>query len=102
MLWRVLLAVVALLVAYDLFEAVANLVGVVVQVDAYNEFADANGLALARIPWVVLVANVLVSPVAFVVALRLGRGRALGQRALMLLAGLAAAAAVSLSLAAFA
>ena len=100
--WLAVVAVVGLLTLYDLVEAVSNLVGVVTQVNAYNEFADANGLAIAAIPWVLLVLTLLVPPVAFVVALRLARRMPLGVRALVLVTGLATSAALTLSLAAFA
>jgi len=96
-----LVAAFGLLYAYDLFEAISNLVGVLDQLGEYNRAASEVGLATVPIPWAVLVANIVIVPVSFAVALMTGRRMALAIRALVLLAGLAMVAAVSLSLAAF-
>lgn len=73
--------------AYDLFEAIANLVGM------------ATGLAdKALVPWVALILGVVVPPAGFVVAWWLGRHRRVVVRVVIFLAGLAVTAAVSLSL----
>ncbi len=73
--------------AYDLFEAIANLVGM------------ATGLAdKALVPWVALILGVVVPPAGFVVAWWLGRRRRVAVRVVIFLAGLAVTAAVSLSL----
>lgn len=97
----VLVAAFGLLYAYDLFEAISNLVGVVSQLDEYNRAASEVDLNQVPIPWVILVTNIAIVPVAFAVALMTGRRLALALRALVMLAGLAAVAALSLSLAAF-
>lgn len=91
-------ALFGLLFAYDLFEAVANVVGVSGQVGAYNDFAAENGLAAASVPWAVLVADLALPPVAFVAAVLLGRRRPTGTRVLLLAAGLAVVASATLSL----
>lgn len=96
-----LVAAFGLLYAYDLFEAIANLVGVVDQLGEYNRAATEAGLRQVPIPWAILVANIVIVPVAFAVALMTGRRMALAVRALLMLAGLAVVAALSLSLAAF-
>lgn len=95
-------ALFALLYAYDLFEAISNIIGVTAQLEAYNAFAEAEGLNVVPVPWVLLVANIAVAPAVFVVAFVLGRRHGLGVRALAFAAGLALVAAVSLSLAAIA
>jgi hypothetical protein len=91
-----------LLFAYDLFEAVSNLVGVVGQIDAYNVFARENGLQIASIPWVLLIVTVALPPTLYGAAWWIGRSRGLGMRALLFVGGLAVVAAVTLSLTALA
>ncbi len=91
-----------LLFAYDLFEAVSNVVGVVGQIEAYNLFALENGLNAASIPWTVLVASVALPPVMFGSAFWVGRRHRLGMRALLFVGGLAVVAAVTLSVTALA
>lgn len=94
-----------LLYAWDLFEAVSNLQQLVAYVDALNardaELIDA-GLQAAVVPWAPAIAVILLPPVVFAIALVLGRRRALGVRALCLVAGLAVVAAVTLSVTALA
>lgn len=101
--WPVLLVAVlfGLVYAYDLFEAASNLFGVVQLRAQQNEFTQANGLALVPVPWTILIANLLLAPVGFVVALVVGRRCNLAIRALILAVGLCVTAAMSLSLAAF-
>lgn len=102
--WTVLVVAVlfALLYAYDLFEAISNLVGVTAQLDAYNAFAEENGLTPAAVPWALLVATIALPPVAYATAAALGRGRSIGMRALLFAAGLTVVAALTLSLIALA
>lgn len=90
-----------LLYAYDLFEAISNLVGVVSQLGEYNRAAAEVDLDQVPIPWAILLVNIVIVPVAFGVALLAGRSLSLALRALVMLAGLAVVAALSLSLAAF-
>jgi hypothetical protein len=101
----VLIAVVAgLLAAYDLSEAVTNLVFVPQDVRYQNnEFFSEVGVGslAASPPWAALWANVLLPPVAYAAALLVARRRPLGQVALAFATGLAAVAAVSLSLTAY-
>lgn len=91
-----------LIFAYDLFEAILNLVGVVTQLNAYNVFAAQIGLDAASIPWTLLVVTIALPPVAFVLAVLLGRRQGLGMRALLFAGGLAVVAAGTLSLTALA
>jgi hypothetical protein len=114
------LVVFGLLYAWDLYEAIANLVLTVQQrsaeIEAAREFLsstldldldtadpavlEALGIPTA-IPWSALVMNVLTPVLVFVAALLLARRRPLWQRALLLLAGLAIIAVVTLSLTAY-
>ncbi len=86
-------AVFGLLFAYGLFQALSNLV-------ALPRIYETFGIGAAT-PWWALVVGVAIPPVFFVAAVLVGRGRALVNRALILAAGLGAANAVALSLAAF-
>lgn len=88
----------ALLYAYDLFEAIADTVGVAAQITKYNENATLIGINTVAIPWVVLVANLLLPIVVYGLALLVARRRNLGVLATVLLVGLAVVAALSLSL----
>lgn len=93
-----------LLYAYDLYEAVTNLVSVPGEARyANNDFYAENGLdgLVASPPWAALVANVALPPVTYVVAFLLARRRRLPVVALIMLAGLAASAALSLSITAY-
>ena len=89
--------VFGLLYAYDLFEAVANLLGVNAQLNAYNVAASAVGLSKVAVPWAVLISNVALAPVAFLAAVLLARRRGTAIAALVLLAGLAVVAALTLT-----
>jgi len=77
--------------AYDLFEAVGNLVGIV---------STANGLGVAVLPlgWIILVGGLLLPIAAFAVAYWTGRGRGLGEQAVRYLVALCVVAALSLSI----
>jgi len=79
----------ALLYAYDLFEAIANLVELPLVYAAYN-------LDAASIPWWLLIVGVLLPPVVFALAMLLGRRQTVFGRAVILLLGLAVVAALSL------
>lgn len=89
--------VFGLFYAYDLFEAITNLFGVIDVTQRQNDFLVDNDLAPVAVPWVVLIANLLMPPLAFAGAWLLGRRRALGVQALLYLVGLAVVAAVTLS-----
>jgi hypothetical protein len=94
--------VFGLFYAYDLFEAVSNVVGLTAQIADDNKVREAVDLAPHAVPWALLVADLLVAPVVFVVAFLLGRRRNVLQRAVLLAVGLAAVSAISLSLVALA
>lgn len=86
-----------LLYAWDLFEAISNLLGV----------AQVNGIATdagieAPVPWILPIAAAALPPVAYLVAFLIGRRHRLGIRALLFLVGLAVVAASTLSLTALA
>lgn len=87
-----------LLYAYDLWEAVSNLVAVPAQLADYNAFLIENDVTPLAVPWPILIANLLLPPLAFVLAWWLGRGHTLVVRALLYLLGLAVVAALTLSL----
>lgn len=76
--------------AYDVFEAVGNLVGIV---------GTASGLAVPVLPlgWVVLIGGLLLPVVAFAIAFWTGRERSLGEQAVRYLVALCVVAAISLS-----
>ena len=104
--WPVVVLAVAfgLLFAWDVVEAVGNLVSVPLDSRyANNDFYRENGLdgLVAEPPWVVLVLGVLLPPVAFVLALVASRRRPLGVVALALATGLAAVAALNLTITAY-
>lgn len=98
--WWVLILVAigfGLLYAYDLFEAIGNLLGV----------AQLNGLAAEGgldpiIPWSLPITGVALPPVAYLAAVIIGRRRGLGVRVLLFVVGLAVVAAITLSLTALA
>ena len=75
--------------AYDLWEAISNAVSI-------GQLYTALGLDTADVPWWLLVVGIAVPPVAFGLALLLGRGRTLPGKALILAVGLAVVAALSL------
>lgn len=87
-----------LLFAYDLIEAVTNLVGVPAEIATANQFAVENGLQPLGVPWGILIANTLLPLVAFAVAWWLGRRRSIRHQALLYLIALAVVAAVTLTL----
>lgn len=84
--------------AYDLFEAISNLIAVPAQLADYNKFLIENDISPLAVPWTILVANLLLPLVVFVAAWVLGRGRSIRQQAVLLLAGLAVVAALTLTL----
>lgn len=86
--------VFALLYGYALFQAISNLVGLPQIYDTFGIPGDP--------PWAILIAGVAVPVVAFAVAVLLGRGRSLANRALLLVVGLGATNALALGLVAWA
>lgn len=91
-----------LLYAYDLFEAIASAVSVVAQIGGYNEFAAEMGLEATAVPWAILIANILLAPIAYTGAFLIGRRHSVPTAALVFLGGLAVVAALTMSLVAFA
>ena len=91
-----------LLFAYDLFEALTNLVELPAQIADANQFATENGLATIEVPWVILIANTALPIAAFALAWWMGRRRSIGRQVLRYLVALAVVAAVTLTLTAFA
>ncbi|MET0934197.1 MAG: hypothetical protein ABWX56_10810 [Mycetocola sp.] len=83
--------VFGLLFAYDVWEAVGNLVGV-------NVVASGLGTTINAVGWVVLILGILLPVLVFALAYWLGRRRDLLAQVLLYLAGLGTVAAVSLSL----
>lgn len=76
--------------AYDVFEAVGNLVGIL---------STASGLGVPVLPlgWVVLLGGLLLPIIAFAIAYWTGRGRGVGEQAVRYLVALCVVAAISLS-----
>jgi hypothetical protein len=87
----VVAAVFGLFYAYDLWEAVGNLVGL-------SATAESLGTTLSTFGWAVLIAGLLLPAFIFAAAVWLGRRRTLGVQALLLLAGLCLSAVVSLNI----
>lgn len=83
------LAVFGLFYAYDVWEAVQNIVNI-------SAVYTAFGLQAADVPWWLLIVAILIPVLAFVLAYVLGRRRALLGQALILLVGLALVAVLSL------
>jgi lysylphosphatidylglycerol synthetase-like protein (DUF2156 family) len=84
--------------AYDLFEAITNLVELPAQVGQANEFAGENGLQTIEVPWGILITNAVLPVAAFAVAWWVGRRRSVGHQALVFLMALAVVAALTLTL----
>lgn len=91
--------VFALAYAWDFFEAISDFFGVAAQITKYNESATLIGLNTIAIPWVVLVANLLLPLTVFGLAILITRKRSAGILAFVLFAGLGVVATVSLSFA---
>jgi len=100
----VLAVVVGLFFAYDLYEAVTNLVLVPQDARYQNNeiYAEAGATSfIAHPPWASLVANVLLPVVAYAGALLVARRRPLPQVALALVTGLALVGSLSLTITAY-
>ncbi|MCY7413345.1 MAG: hypothetical protein LH471_09990 [Salinibacterium sp.] len=74
--------VFALFFAYDVWEAVGNLISL-------PQFYEASGLDPAGLPWWLLWIGVIVPVVVFVVAFIIGRHRNVGEKAVIFFVGLA-------------
>lgn len=88
--------------AYDLFEAISNVVGVTSQINAYNVDRVKFGLTPVSTPWPLLILDLVVSPVVFVLAFLIGRRRTVFIKIIVFAIGLTVVAAVSLTLIALA
>lgn len=90
--------VFALFFAYDLFEAIANVIGVVGGINHTNQISKDLGLAhVAPIPWLILIVDILLAPVLYAIAFFIGRRRPTLVKAAIFLIALASVAALSLS-----
>lgn len=91
--WSTLLIVIgfAALFAWDVVEAVGNLI-------ALPQLYEFLGFSTAQVPWWLLILDLALSPILFVAALVIARGRGPGRTALILIVALAVAAALSISI----
>ncbi len=87
--------------AWDLFEAVGNLLGKLAELASVNEVRELNGFAPIDTPWGFMVANLVLPVAVFGLALLIARKRNVGVLAMVLLAGLGVVAAISLSITSF-
>ena len=94
--------VFGLFYVYNLFEAISNVVGVTSQINLYNQARAVVKLAPVPIPWVWLVIDVLLAPVAFTLAFVLGRRQRVLLKVLLFVIGLTLVAAMTLSVEALA
>lgn len=84
-----IVVLVGLLIAWDVWEAIGNLIGL-------RSYAAALGTDLNATGWTMLLLGLVLPVTCFVVALVLGRRRGLWARAGLLLAALCLSAALSL------
>ncbi|MBC7762982.1 MAG: hypothetical protein H7201_14565 [Candidatus Saccharibacteria bacterium] len=94
--------VFGLFYVYNLFEAISNVVGVTSQINLYNQARAVVKLAPVPIPWVWLVIDVLLAPIAFALAFVLGRRKPVLLKVLLFAIGLTLVAAMTLSVEALA
>ena len=87
---------------YNLFEAISNVVGVTAQINLYNQARAVVKLDPVPIPWVWLVIDVLLAPVAYALAFVLGRRKPVLLKVLLFAIGLTLVAAMTLSVEALA
>jgi hypothetical protein len=102
--WLSIVAIVAfgLFYAYDLFEAISNVVGVTAQINDYNAARVKVDLAPVSTPWLVLILDLIVSPLVFTIAFLIGRRHTVFIKIIAFAIGLTVAAAASLTLIALA
>ena len=94
--------VFGLFYVYNLFEAISNVVGVTSQINLYNQARAVVKLAPVPIPWVWLVIDVLLAPIAFALAFVLGRRQPVLLKVVLFVIGLTLVAAMTLSVEALA
>jgi hypothetical protein len=80
--------VFGILFAYDLWEALGNLLGL-------SAYYSAAGLA-NQTPWALLIVNLAVPAIAYLIALLLGRGRSVLVKSVLFVVALCAVAVLSL------
>ncbi len=89
----------ALFFAYDLFEAIGNVIGVVGGINHTNQISKDLGLApSATIPWAILIAGLRLAPGVYALASLVGRGHGVLAKAAIFLMALAVAAALILGI----
>jgi hypothetical protein len=79
--------------AYDLWEAIQN----AIEVPKLFAQLESVGLPAGDVPWLLIGVGIALPPLAYAVALLVGRGRSVTMKALVLLLALAAVAALSLT-----
>jgi len=84
----VVAALFGLFYAYDVFEAVSNLI-------ALPSFYDQAGFGSENVPWWILWIGVVIPIVVFIVAFVIGRRLNVGRKAVIFLLGLAVVAGLS-------
>lgn len=91
------IVIFALFYAYELFEAINNTLGVTALINQLNKNPSLNAGITAEIPWVILIANMLLPLVVFGLGLLITRKRNVGVLAIVLLAGLGVIGALTLN-----
>lgn len=101
--WIVLLAVFALLFAFNTWTAIQNIITVPPLISRNYDFYRENKLdgLIKPVPWVQLIIALVTPALGFVVALLAGRRRSLWRRALVLLVALCAVSAIAASVSAY-
>jgi hypothetical protein len=87
----VVAALLGLFYAYDIWEAVSNLI-------ALPAFYEAYGYGAENVPWWLLWIGVAIPPIGFIVALVVGRRRNVLVKALIFIVGLAVVAGLSIGI----
>ena len=90
--------VFGLVYVYDLFEAISNVVGKTAEVNAENAVRALVGQAPALVPWALLAVDLLLPPVAFVIAFLIARRRSPLAAAFVFFIGLTAVSALTFTL----
>lgn len=87
-------ALLGLFYAYDVWEAIGNLINL-------PAYYDASGIGSAHVPWWLLWVGVIIPIVVFVLAFVVGRRRSVGSKAVIFIVGLALAAGLGIGVLAF-
>jgi hypothetical protein len=101
--WILLLAVFALLFAFNTWTAIQNIITVPPLISRNYDFYRENKLdgLIKPVPWVQLIIALVTPALGFIVALLAGRRRSLWRRALVLLVALCAVSAITASVSAY-